>query len=253
MEEVHGGPRIVECSMAGLMGQSESCGEFAQFEARDFIVEEAAGQGEGVEALVAEHRSTTPPDGGVEEAHVETDVVANDDTAADEVEKGGEHLIDGWSVDDHHLGDAGDNGDLRRNSATRIHHCLERPNDFAPADFDRSDFGDLIGLGAAAGRFEVENAERCLGQRYAETVQRLLQHLPGGRLGGWGERHRCKLPEHVFDRKTLADVGRSDANAGGSTAGWQKHRWLESSVQGQFGGDGQLLETRQFRDNRNCY
>ena len=128
---------------------------------------------------------------GVEEGHVEADVVADDDGAGDEVDERVEHGLDARRRQHHGLGDAGEHRDLRRDRRARVHEGVEGAEELAAAHPHGADLGDAARLRRRAGGLEVEHAEGGLGQRRAQVVERALH-------GRTIRRTYVREQEHVF-------------------------------------------------------
>ena len=100
----------------------------------------------------------------------------------------GQHRADPGRRGDHHRGDAGQHADVGRDLAAGVDQGLELAEHLAAADLDRADLGDRAVLRGAAGRLEVDDDERDVGQRRAELVDRDL--LVARAHGAVGERAR---------------------------------------------------------------
>ena len=83
---------------------------------------------------------------------------------------------------DHRVGDAGEDGDERRDRLGRVDQGLELAEHLAAAHLDRADLGDAALGRAAAGGLEVDDDERDVGEGGAEVVERGLDglHDPDG-------------------------------------------------------------------------
>ena len=93
-----------------------------------------------------------------------------------ELEELGEHLVDRRCRRDHRVGDAGQHGDERRDQLVRVDQGLELSEDLAAADLHGADLGDHRAiLGRAAGRLEVDDAERDVGEPATELVEAALR------------------------------------------------------------------------------
>ncbi len=174
VEQIDGGPRVVERSVVWLVGETKAPGQLAELEGRGLVHQEAAGKGEGVEALVAEEGTSMPTNGGLQEAHVETNVVADDDGPAHELEKGGKHRTNLGGSGHGLVGDSCQHRDRGRNGLPGVDHGLERADDLTAPHLHGADLGDGTCRRVAPGRLEVEDAERGLGQRHAELVEGAL-------------------------------------------------------------------------------
>ncbi len=111
-----------------------------------------------------------------EEREVEADVVADDHRVADEFLERRQDGPDAGCLVDDRVGQAGEHGDLGRDGAPRVDERLERAEELAAADLDRTDLGDLVVVAVATGGFEVDHTERDIAQWRAEFIERTLQH-----------------------------------------------------------------------------
>ena len=86
------------------------------------------------------------------------------------------------------VGDAGQDGDLRRDRLARVDQGRELAEHLAAAHLDRADLGDRLRRGRAAGGLQVDDDEGDLAQRLAEFVEGALNrdraHTPDGRAVG---------------------------------------------------------------------
>ena len=138
------------------------------------VAHQPAGQGDGVDAHRVEARVPGALERGAQERHVEADVVADEDRAAEELEQRRQHGLDARRRRDEGVGEAGEHRDLRRDGPARVDERLERAEELAAAHLDRADLGDRVVGAVAAGRLEVEDAERDVGERRAEVVEAAL-------------------------------------------------------------------------------
>ena len=169
-------------------------GEGAELEVGHLVAHEATGQAVGVDRAVVEAGAVGADQGGLEEADVEAHVVPDHHRAADELEEGGQHLVDRGRRQHHGLGDAGEHGDLGRDGQARVDEGLEGAEALAAAQLHRADLGDRAVGRRAAGGLEVDHDEGDVVQRGAEVVE---GPLPGnGRCS-----HLPLVDEHVFERK----------------------------------------------------
>ena len=91
-----------------------------------------------------------------------------------ELEQRRQHRLDPRGRGDEGVGQPGEHGDLRRDRPARVDERLERAEELAAADLDGADLGDRVIAAVAAGRLEVEHAERDVGERRAEVVEAAL-------------------------------------------------------------------------------
>ena len=165
----------------GLWSRRKRDGQRAQAAVRHLVAHQPAGEGDGVDA----HRVEAGVAGALErvaqERHVEADVVADEDRAAQELEQRRQHGLDARRRRDERVGEAGQHRDLRGDGAARVDERLERAEELAAADLDRADLGDHVVDAVAAGRLEVEHAERDVGERRPEVVEAALDGPVGRR------------------------------------------------------------------------
>ncbi len=81
---------------------------------------------------------------GIDEGHVEPDVVADDHGVGEELDHRRKHGIDRRCAHHHRLGDAGEHGDHRRDRPTRVDQALQRAEALAAANLDHADLGDEV-------------------------------------------------------------------------------------------------------------
>ena len=125
MEHVGRGHRIVQGPVVGDYLAPEVGGESAQPEVAHLLSDQAAGQGRGVDEVVAERRITQLPGGCVEKREVEADVVPHHHRVAEELEKGGVDGLDRRRLHHHCLGDPGEERDRGGYREPGIDQCLE--------------------------------------------------------------------------------------------------------------------------------
>ena len=114
---------------------------------------------------------------------------------------------------DERVGEPGQHRDLRRDGPARVDERLERAEELAAADLDRADLGDRVVGAVAAGRLEVEDAERDVGERRPEVVEAALDGPPSRPTRvtrRWPTSSRCmtaRTPvrvKHPFDDQVFA-------------------------------------------------
>ena len=169
--------------MAGPVGQPQPFGQHAERAVRHLVAHQPAGERAGVDDAVGEPRPARACERGVQEAHVEADVVAHDDGVARELEERWQHRVDGRRGHDHGLGDPGEHGDLGRDLHARVHERLEGAQALAAAQLDRAHLGDRAGGGRPARRLQVDDAERDVAERRTQVVERALHARRGYRTG----------------------------------------------------------------------
>ena len=138
-----------------------------------------AGQVRGVDHLEAGPLVAGAGRRRLEEADVEGRVVRHQHGVAGELEERRQDAVDARGVGDHAVGDAGEDGDERRDRLGRVDQRLELAEHLAAADLDRADLGDVAPAGAAAGGLEVDHDEGDRRQRGAELVECSLDAVHG--------------------------------------------------------------------------
>ncbi len=134
----------------------------------------------------------------LEEADVVRGVVRHEHAPVEELQQGGQHLLDARRLRHHRLGDAGEDGDERRQGDPGIHQRLQRPQLLAHAIAGRPHLGDLAGGGRPPGGLQVEDAEGDLRQGHPQVVEAGLEgdgHPPGPYI------------EHMFDATMTRSMG----------------------------------------------
>src|SRR5207302_9568105 len=99
-------------------------------------------QGAGVDECVCETRLTSACEGGIEERHVEAQVVPDEHAAADELEQRREDLLDTRSRCDHRIGDPGEERDGRRDPAPWIDERVKGTEALTASQANGADLGD---------------------------------------------------------------------------------------------------------------
>jgi hypothetical protein len=155
------GLRVVERPVVGLHRGPEEVRERAQFPVRNLV----AGQGPPGQRRRVEHPRVRPgvavPGAGrLEEADVVRRVVRHQDGAPEELQQGGQHRLDRRGGPQHRLGDAGQDGDERRQRRTRVDQRRELAEPLAGTHLDGADLGDAGAVRRAAGGLQVEHHER---------------------------------------------------------------------------------------------
>ena len=107
--------------------QAESVGQRGQLAIAHLFAHEAAGQGAGVDDAIGQGTVTVPAQVGVEEPQIETDVMADHDGVAEELDQRGEERVDRRRRRHHRLRDAGQVGDEGRDGDTGVDERLEGP------------------------------------------------------------------------------------------------------------------------------
>lgn len=148
------------------------------------LAHQLAGQGDGVDDLETRPRLAGRLRSGLEEGDVEAGVVRDEDTAAGELEEGGQHRVDARRLSDHAVGDPGEHLDERRDGGAWVDEGLELAEHLAATDLDRADLSDGAFVGAASGRLQVDHDKSHRVQRGAQVIEGALDCV------------------HVFDRRT---------------------------------------------------
>ena len=198
VQQFGGGECIVECTVRGTVRQTEALRQRAESTIGHFVAHQSSGERQGVDDGVAERLASAATERGVDERHVESDVVAHDDGIADELLQGRQHGFDSRCRCDHGVGDAGEHRDGGRDGPPRVHQRRHRAELLSGAHLHHADLGDGIATPVGARGFDVEHAERDLVQRSAEVVDGCL----GEQFGHPGSPARTPVrrQEHAFVR-----------------------------------------------------
>ena len=94
VQQVSGGERVVQCTVTGAMVETEAAGQCAELAVRHFITHQAARKSKRVHDGVAQRRPVAAQQRGVDEAHVEADVVTDDHGFPDEFLQGRQYRFD---------------------------------------------------------------------------------------------------------------------------------------------------------------
>ena len=136
------------------------------------VREQLAGQGQGVQ-----HRGvvfdTQPPQLRLQKRSVEGGVVSRDGAAADEVHQLGNGYLGGGLVGQHHVGNAGDLGDFRRQGPLGIHQQGQAVRHRAAHQLHRADLDHPVRGGVQARGLKVQDNDRIV----QGTVVRVLDHV----------------------------------------------------------------------------
>ena len=188
VQDVDGRAGVGEGSVVRRRAGLEDAGERRQLAVGRVVARhDPARQPCGVDHLERRPRPALLEGEVPQEADVERRVVGDQHRAGGELEERREGRLDRGRVGHHRVGDAGQDGDERRDRGVRVDQGLELAEDLAAADLHRADLGDhRAGFGRPAGGLEVDDAERDVAQRPAELVEAALRlPLGGGRRGSY--------------------------------------------------------------------
>ena len=144
VQDVDRRPRVVQGPVVGGRGRAEQPGQGGQLAVGRLVAgHELAGQVGGVEHLEAGPLVAGAGRGRLEEADVERRVVRHEHGVAGELEERRQDAVDARGVGDHAVGDAGEDGDERRDRLGRVDQRLELAEHLAAAHLDRADLGDV--------------------------------------------------------------------------------------------------------------
>ena len=174
VQQVGGGERVVERAVVGPMIEPKATGQRAQAAIRHLVAHQPTSEWQRVDDGVAKGGPVAAEQRGVDEPHVETDVVADDDRVADELLQGGQHRLDARCLGHHRLRDAREHGDAGGDGLARVDQGGHGAQTLAVANLDDPDLGDEVATAVAAGGLDVEHAERDIGQWGSEVVERSL-------------------------------------------------------------------------------
>jgi hypothetical protein len=202
MEDLGGGPGVVESTVGRLGAGTEKSGQGGQPVISHLAGQERPGQGQCVDPGVTQLRTARGGQVGVEEERVEAEVVADEHRVAHELEQGGQDLLDGRGEPEKRLADPGQPHDERRDGTLRVDQRLERPEAFPTPVLRGSDFDDAVLARCGARRLQVDHDEGDLGEGSAEAGlgRRTGRRHPAG-SGEWGR----KRP-HAWTITTGCDI-----------------------------------------------
>ncbi len=152
-------------------GRSEVSGKAGQAEVADLLPDQTPGESGRVDRSIGQPAVAETFGGSVQEREVEPHVVADDHGVTAELEKRRQGLVDRWSVDDHRLGDSGEDHDRRWDLHAGIDQCLERAEQVSAAHLDRADLGDLTRRRRSPRCLQVHDAESDIVEGGAEVVE----------------------------------------------------------------------------------
>ena len=171
VEQIGRGQGVVEGAVRRLVVEPEAVGQGAEAAVGHLVAHEAAGQRGRVDGRVGQAGPAVAPEGRVEEAEVEADVVADDDGAAEELRQRRQHRVHARRGRHHRRRDAGQHRDGGRDGRARVDQRVEGPQALAAPDLDGADLRDGILVGRAPGGLQVHDGEGHLGERGAELVE----------------------------------------------------------------------------------
>ena len=180
MQNVGGRQRIRERPVRRLVGTAKMADQRLEFAVRDLAGEHPASQPRSVHDPVVQGLVSEPVACGVEEADIEARVVRHQNGVASELQKCRQDRLDRGGIDEHVVGDSGEQPHEGRHGHSRVHQRLKRPLELAHPDLDRPYLGDRVLLGRASGGLEVHDAEGDVGQGRAEVVEAALDAHGGG-------------------------------------------------------------------------
>jgi hypothetical protein len=153
VEQLDRGRRVLERPVAGHIREPEPGGERAEPTVVGLVAQQGAGEVHRVDdGRRIEQRPVGPGERGVEETHVERDVVTRDHRVARELDQRRQHGVDRGQPDP---GGGTDQG-------------VQGAELLAAAHQQRAHLGDLVPAGIGAGGLEVEHAEGDLVERLHE-------------------------------------------------------------------------------------
>ena len=170
VQQVGRGQRVVERAVRGPVVEAEARCQCAETAVGYLVADQSPCQRQGVDDGVGDLGIAAASQGGVDEGHVEPDVVSDHHGVAEELDHRRKHRLDRRGAHHHRLGDAGEHRDHRRDRPARVDQGLQRAEELAGADLDHADLGDQVGIAIARG-LDVEHAERDVGQWCAEIIE----------------------------------------------------------------------------------
>ena len=175
VQHVDGGASVRQCPVVGGGCRAEVRGQRRQLHVGHLVAQQhLPRKADGVDHLVVGPGVAVGGARPLEEADVEAGVVRDEDGARRELEETRQHLGQFRRTSDHQVGDAGEDGDQRRDVGARVHKGLELAQYLAAADLHGPELRDGV-LTGASGRLEVDDTERDLRQRAAEVLEARLR------------------------------------------------------------------------------
>ena len=145
VEQVGGGQDVVEGAVARPMGEAERVGQGGKPQVGGVLTDQTPGHRHRVDRPGADGRARGGDEGGVEERHVEAQVVAHEHGPRRELGERREHGLDGGCAPQHVVGDAGERRHRRLHGRRRVDEGPERPQALAAAEPRRADLADGAG------------------------------------------------------------------------------------------------------------
>ena len=222
MQDVDGGPGVVERPVGGADRGPADAGESRELDVRRFVAgEDPAGELDGVEHADLRPGHAEPGAGRPEVADVEGRVVGHEDRVGagpEELHEGGEDFADSGRRERHGGGDARQSRDEGGDGLARVDEGRELAERLASAHPDRADIRYRVGRGPAAGRLQVDDDEGRFLEGHAQIVE--------GELGAARRRAADPRAERIVVCHASSVSGGSDAFrfAAGLTAGRRRRR-----------------------------
>jgi hypothetical protein len=184
-------------SVVGPDGRPKVLGERLQPDVRHIGPHHAARESCGANGRRLQRLVRQPLQRDVQEREVEARIVRDEHAAVGEFRERGDDRVDRGCARNGGVVDAGEVRDLARDRYAGVHQRLERADALAPAELESADLGDAALDRRAAGRLEIHDDERDLGERNGiveNTLDGLERHRvpPGGpREGASGYPNTC--------------------------------------------------------------
>ena len=164
--------RIVEGAVRRPVVETKSRSQGAEAAIGHLVADQPPGQRQGVDDWVDDLGIAAASECGVDERHVEPDVVTDHDGVAEELDHRREvpprSAGRAPTIDSVMPVSIVIIGGIARPGLTKR---LQRAEELAGADLDHADLGDQVGVAIAAGGLDVEHAEGDVGQGSAEVIE----------------------------------------------------------------------------------
>ena len=168
VQDLGGRSRVGVGAVYGLDRRAEMARQRLEAKVRHVVARQPPGERDRIHATVSQTRVAERDESGVEERHVEANVVADDHGVARELQERRQYLGDARRGEDHGFGDAGEHRDHRRDRHAGVHERLQAAEQLAAAQLQRADLGDRVAARRATCGLEVDDDERHVEQRRAE-------------------------------------------------------------------------------------
>jgi hypothetical protein len=171
VQEVTGRTGIIERSVTRSILNAESLCQGPEAKVSNLVTQQAASKCQRVDNDGSIFLEVQACQSRAQEPEIERGIVSNEDGISNERSQTAEDLLDTWCGGENRIGQAGDDGDSRRNCDARINQSLKCPKHLPAPNLDRPDLTDEIVSRVRAGGLEVDDAER----RFAEGRPKIIE------------------------------------------------------------------------------